>query len=73
MSSSQTGFTGNIVLKSWEGFGDTIQNFKQLWRGVYKTYHVHGSALLNSVGLDSWAKEVGLSRIWWRLFIGSQR
>jgi phosphate acyltransferase len=52
------GFTGNIVLKSWEGFGDTIQNFKQLWRGVYKTYHVHGSALLNSVGLDSWAKKL---------------
>lgn len=52
------GFTGNIVLKTLEGFGDSVQNFKQLWRGVYKAYHVHGSALLNSVGLDSWAKKL---------------
>ncbi len=52
------GFTGNIVLKTIEGLGDAVQNFKQLWRGVYKAYHVHGSALLNSVGLDSWAKKL---------------
>ncbi len=29
-----------------------------LWRGIYKAYHVHGSALLNSVGLDAWAKKL---------------
>jgi glycerol-3-phosphate acyltransferase PlsX len=52
------GFTGNIVLKTFEGMGDAVQNYKQLWRGVYKAYHVHGSALHNSVGLDSWAKKL---------------
>jgi len=52
------GFTGNIVLKTLEGLGDSVQNFKQLCRGIYKTYHVHGSALMNSVGLDSWMKKL---------------
>jgi phosphate acyltransferase len=52
------GFTGNVVLKTIEGMGDAIQNFKQLWRGIYTAYHVHGSALLNSVGLDTWAKKL---------------
>jgi glycerol-3-phosphate acyltransferase PlsX len=52
------GFTGNIVLKTLEGLGDSVQNFKQLCRGVSKTYHVHGSALMNSVGLDSWMKKL---------------
>lgn len=52
------GFTGNVVIKTIEGLGDAVQNYKQLWRGVYKAYHVHGSALLNSVGLDSWAKKL---------------
>jgi phosphate acyltransferase len=52
------GFTGNIVLKTWEGFGDTIQGFRHLWQGIYKANRVHGSALLNSVGLDSWAKKL---------------
>jgi glycerol-3-phosphate acyltransferase PlsX len=52
------GFTGNVVLKTIEGLGDAIQNFKLLWRGIYKAYHVHGSALLNSVGLDAWAKKL---------------
>jgi phosphate acyltransferase len=52
------GFTGNIVLKTIEGLGDAVQGFKQLWNGINKTYHVHGSTLLNSVGLDSWAKKL---------------
>ncbi len=52
------GFTGNIVLKTLEGLGDSVQNFKQLCRGIYNTYHVHGSALSNSVGLDSWVKKL---------------
>ena len=52
------GFTGNIVIKTIEGLGESIQNFKQLWHGIYKAYHVHGSALLNSVGLDTWAKKL---------------
>jgi phosphate acyltransferase len=52
------GFTGNIVIKTIEGLGDSVQNYKQLWRGVNKAYHVHGATLLNSVGLDSWARKL---------------
>jgi glycerol-3-phosphate acyltransferase PlsX len=52
------GFTGNVVLKTIEGLGDAVQNYKQLWRGINKSYHIHGSTLLNSVGLDSWAKKL---------------
>jgi phosphate acyltransferase len=52
------GFTGNVLIKTIEGLGDAVQNFKQLWKGVYKANRVHGSALLNSVGLDSWAKKL---------------
>lgn len=52
------GFTGNVVIKTIEGLGDTVQNFKQLWHGIYKAYQVHGSALLNGVGLDAWAKKL---------------
>jgi phosphate acyltransferase len=52
------GFTGNIVLKTIEGLGEAVQGFKQLWNGINKTYQVHGATLLNSVGLDSWAKKL---------------
>jgi len=52
------GFTGNIVLKTYEGLGEAVQNFKDLWKSVYKASHVHGSALHNSVGLGSWAKKL---------------
>jgi phosphate acyltransferase len=55
------GFTGNIVIKTMEGLGDAVQNFKQLWRGIYKAYHIHGSALAQSIGLDSWAKKLDFS------------
>jgi glycerol-3-phosphate acyltransferase PlsX len=55
------GFTGNIVIKTMEGLGDAVQNFKQLWKGIYKAYHVHGSTLVQSVGLDSWAKKLDFS------------
>jgi len=55
------GFTGNIVIKTIEGLGDAVQNFKQLWRGIYKAYHIHGSTLVQSVGLDSWAKKLDFS------------
>jgi phosphate acyltransferase len=55
------GFTGNIVIKTIEGLGDAVQNFKQLWRGIYKAYHIHGSTLVQSIGLDSWAKKLDFS------------
>ncbi len=53
------GFTGNIVLKTIEGFGDTlVSSLQHLAKGVTKTTEVQGHALLNLVGLDSWVKKV---------------
>jgi phosphate acyltransferase len=33
------GFTGNVVLKTLEGLGEAVQNFKHLWRDVSQTSH----------------------------------
>ena len=53
------GFTGNIVLKTLEGFGDTVaSSFQHVGKGVTKTTQVQGRALLHLVGLDSWVKKV---------------
>lgn len=53
------GFTGNIVLKTIEGLGETVlSSLQPLAQGATRTSHVRGSALLNIVGLDSWAKKV---------------
>ncbi len=53
------GFTGNIVLKTLEGFGDTVVNSLQyLARSITKTTQVQGRALLHLVGLNSWVKKV---------------
>jgi glycerol-3-phosphate acyltransferase PlsX len=52
------GFTGNVVLKTLEGLGEAVQNFKNLWRQVSKTSHVHGSALFSSVEIDTWARKL---------------
>jgi glycerol-3-phosphate acyltransferase PlsX len=52
------GFTGNIVLKTLEGLGEAVQNFKHLWRDVSKASHIHGSALLRSVEMDTWARKL---------------
>jgi phosphate acyltransferase len=54
------GFTGNVVLKTLEGMGEVMQNFKQSWKGMSRS-SVHGSALMNSVGLDSWARRLDFS------------
>jgi phosphate acyltransferase len=55
------GFTGNIVLKTLEGLGEAVQSFKELWKGIFKQYHVHGNTLVQSIGLDSWAKKLDFS------------
>jgi len=48
------GFTGNIVLKTLEGLGDTIQNLlRHVGHAVTSTYHVQGRLLLHLVGLGS--------------------
>ncbi|MBP1706595.1 MAG: plsX [Chloroflexi bacterium] len=52
------GFTGNVVLKTLEGLGEAVQNFKNLWKNISNSYHVHGSALLGSVEMDSWARKL---------------
>jgi glycerol-3-phosphate acyltransferase PlsX len=52
------GFTGNIVLKTLEGLGEAVQNFKHLWNDVAKASHIHGSALLRSVEMDTWARKL---------------
>lgn len=52
------GFTGNIVLKTLEGMGEAVQNFKELWKGLHNAYHVHGSPLSTSVGFSTWAKKM---------------
>jgi glycerol-3-phosphate acyltransferase PlsX len=52
------GFTGNVVLKTLEGLGEAVQNFKNLWKNITSSYHVHGSALLGSVEMDSWARKL---------------
>ncbi len=52
------GFTGNIVLKTLEGLGEAVQNFKKLWGDVSRASHIHGSALLRSVEIDTWARKL---------------
>jgi phosphate acyltransferase len=52
------GFTGNIVLKTLEGLGEAVQNFKHLWHDVSQASHIHGSALLRSVEMGTWARKL---------------
>ncbi len=52
------GFTGNVVLKTLEGLGEAVQNFKNLWSEISKAGHVHGKALLSSVEMDTWARKL---------------
>lgn len=53
------GFTGNIVLKTLEGFGDTVaSSLQNLMQVVTKAPQVQGRTLLHLVGLGSWSKRV---------------
>ena len=53
------GFTGNIVIKTLEGVGDSFQSFQQqLGHAMTSTYRVQGRLLLQIVGLGSWAKRM---------------
>jgi len=52
------GFTGNIVLKTIEGMGDTfLRAARQVGYVVATAYHLRGRALLQEIGLGSWAKK----------------
>ena len=50
------GFTGNIVLKTVEGLGDSLINLRQVGHAVSSAYHLRGRALLADVGLGSLAQ-----------------
>ena len=53
------GFTGNIVLKTIEGMGDTFMNVVRQASHVFSAaYHLRGRELLRDIGLGSWAKRV---------------
>ena len=56
------GFTGNIVLKTIEGLGDTFLSLLRQAGHVFSTaYHLQGRALLRDIGLGSWVKRVDYS------------
>ena len=53
------GFTGNIVLKTIEGLGDTFLSLLgQAGHILSAAYHFQGRALLQDIGLGSWVKRV---------------
>ena len=53
------GFTGNIVLKTIEGLGDTFQSrLNQLGHIVSSAYYLPARLLHNVAGLNSWAKKM---------------
>jgi glycerol-3-phosphate acyltransferase PlsX len=53
------GFTGNIVLKTIEGLGDTFLSvMRQTGHVLSAAYHLQGRTLLTDIGLGSWVKRV---------------
>jgi len=53
------GFTGNIVIKTIEGLGDTFANLmRQVGHVFSSAYRIQGWPLLRDIGLGSWAKRV---------------
>jgi len=53
------GFTGNIVLKTIEGLGDTFMGVVRQAGHIFSTaYHLRGREFLRDIGLGPWAKRV---------------
>ena len=53
------GFTGNIVLKTLEGVGESFQNLqRQLGQALSSAYRLQGRLLLHLVGLGTWVKRM---------------
>jgi len=53
------GFTGNIVLKTIEGLGDTFLSVvRQTGHILSAAYHLQGRTLLQDIGLGSWIERV---------------
>ncbi len=53
------GFTGNIVLKTIEGLGETfLFSLRQLGQLSSAAYHVRARTLLHDIGLSSWVRKM---------------
>jgi glycerol-3-phosphate acyltransferase PlsX len=52
------GFTGNIVLKTLEGLGDTLHNFVEEDQATGIGHNLQGSALVSYAQLDSMARRM---------------
>lgn len=52
------GFTGNIVIKTLEGLGDTVINLRRVGQSIPRAYRLYGRALLYDVGLGALAKRM---------------
>ncbi len=50
------GFTGNIVIKTVEGLGDSFINLRQVGHAFNSAYHLRGRALLADVGFGFMVK-----------------
>jgi glycerol-3-phosphate acyltransferase PlsX len=52
------GFTGNVVLKTIEGLGDTMLKLTRVGQVLSRAYHFQGRELLADVGIGSMAKAI---------------
>ena len=52
------GFTGNVVMKTVEGLGESFVNLRQLGQAINHARNLQGSALLADVGLGSLLKGI---------------
>jgi glycerol-3-phosphate acyltransferase PlsX len=52
------GFTGNIVLKTMEGLGDTFLKLRNLGQLVSSAYHMESRSMLLDVGISSLIKRI---------------
>ena len=52
------GFTGNIVLKTMEGLGDTFLKLRNLGQLVSNAYHMQSRSMLLDVGISSLVKRI---------------
>jgi len=52
------GFTGNVLIKAFEGLGDSIIKIRQVGQAVSAASHLRGRALLADVGMGHMAKSM---------------
>ena len=62
------GFTGNIVLKTVEGYSDSfLTSVRQIGRVFSSTSSVRGRDLLRDIGLDSWTEKLDYTEYGFKL------